>query len=383
MIGDSKGTLEMLFDYNFKRYNVRVILYMLALSFIGILAIWSATNQDKAMIAKQIMGIMVGLVFTIGLSLIDYHKMLALSPVIYLGSVVILAAVLLFGKSRGVATRWIDLPVIGRIQPSEFVKIGLILFFSWYLNKYRENINRLSVVGIAAILFAVPIVLILEQPNLSTALVTTVIIMAVVFTAGISYKWILGVLGAMVPLGTLFFYLLKQGLIPFIEEYQANRILTWLNPASDATGYYQQENSIMAIGSGQLFGKGLSTTEIASVKNGNFIAEGQTDFIFAIIGEEMGFVGALIVIGLFLILVIECLLMAYRAKDLSGKLICTGMATLFAFQGFANMAVATGLFPNTGLPLPFVSYGVSSLLSLFIGMGFVINVGLQRRSGNQ
>lgn len=369
----------VLFDYNFKRYNFRVILYMLALSFIGILAIWSATNQDKAMVTKQIIGIVVGLVFMVVLSLIDYHKLLPLSFVVYVGCVVILGAVLLFGKSRGIATRWIDLPVIGRFQPSEFVKIGLILFFSWYFQKYQESINRISVVLPAALLSAVPILLIIEQPNLSTALVTTVIILAMVFTAGISYKWILGVVAALVPCGALFFYLLQQGMIPFIEEYQANRILTWLNPSSDAAGYYQQENSIMAIGSGQLFGKGLSTTEIASVKNGNFIIEGQTDFIFAIIGEELGFVGALVVIGLFLILVLECLFMAYRAKDLSGKLLCTGMATLFAFQGFANIAVATGIFPNTGLPLPFVSYGVSSLISLYIGMGFVINVGLQRR----
>lgn len=372
----------MLFDYNFRRYNFRVILYMLALSFIGLLAIWSATNQDKAMIAKQIMGIVVGLVIMIGLSLIDYHKLLPLSPLAYAACVGILAAVLLFGKSKGIATRWIELPVIGRIQPSEFVKIGLILFFSWYFQKYQEKINHVSVVGLAALLAAIPVLLIMEQPNLSTALVTCVIILAVVFTAGISYKWILGVTGAMIPCGVLFFYLLKQGMIPFIESYQANRILTWLNPSSDAAGYYQQENSIMAIGSGQLFGKGLSTTEIASVKNGNFIIEGQTDFIFAIIGEELGFVGGLVVIGLFLILVMECLLMAYRAKDMAGKLLCTGMATLFAFQGFANIAVATGIFPNTGLPLPFVSYGVSSLISLYIGMGFVINVGLQRRFNN-
>lgn len=372
----------MLFDYSIKRYNIRVILYMLALSFIGILAIWSATNQDKAMVSKQFMGIGVGLILTIGLSLIDYHKFLSLSPLVYLVCVVILAAVLLFGKSRGIATRWIDLPVIGRVQPSEFVKIGLILFFSWYFQKNQEKINQISVVGAAAALFAVPIYLILEQPNLSTALVTVVIIVAIVFTAGISYKWILGVIGALIPTVALFFFLLQQGKIPFIESYQANRILTWLNPNKDTAGFYQQENSMMAIGSGQLFGKGLSTTEIASVKNGNFLSEGQTDFIFAIIGEELGFAGGMIVIGLFLILVMECLLMAYRARDLSGKLICTGMATLFAFQGFANIAVATGIFPNTGLPLPFVSYGVSSLISIFIGMGFVINVGLQRKFSN-
>lgn len=372
----------LLFDYNFKRYNFRIILYMLALCCIGILAVWSATNQDKAMIAKQMLGIAVGLVFMLGLSLVDYHRFLSLSPVVYLACVLMLAAVLVFGKSRGIATRWIVLPVIGQIQPSEFVKIGLILFFSWYFQKYQENVNKASVLGVGVLLFSVPVFLIFEQPNLSTALVTTVIIATMVFAAGVSYRWILGVLAVLLPAATLFLYLLQQGLIPFIEDYQANRILTWLDPSRDPSGYYQQENSIMAIGSGQLWGKGLNTTEIASVKNGNFLAEGQTDFIFAIIGEELGFVGCMIVIGLFLFVVLECLLMANRAKDLSGKLICTGMGTLFAFQGFAHIAVATAIFPNTGLPLPLVSYGVSSLLSIFIGMGLVINVGLQRKFSN-
>lgn len=372
----------ILFDYNFKRYNFRIILYMLILCFIGILAVWSATNQNQSMIGKQFMGIAVGLVLMLVLSLIDYHRLLSLSPVIYLACVLILAAVLLFGKSRGIATRWIVLPVIGQIQPSEFVKIGLILFFSWYFQKYQEKVSQASVLGLGLVLFAVPVILIFEQPNLSTALVTTVIIAAIVFVSGVSYRWILGAFAVLVPAASLFLYLLQQGLIPFIEGYQANRILTWLDPSRDASGYYQQENSIMAIGSGQLWGKGLNTTEIESVKNGNFLVEGQTDFIFAIIGEELGFVGCLIIITLFLLLVMECLIMANRAKDLSGKLICTGMATLFAFQGFAHIAVATAIFPNTGLPLPLVSYGVSSLLSIFIGMGFVINVGLQRKFSN-
>lgn len=377
-----KGHLDMLFDYNFKRYNFRIILYMLILCAIGILAIWSASNQDKAVVSKQFLGIGLGMVLLLILSLIDYHRFLSLSPVIYLACVAMLGAVLLYGESRGIAKRWIDLPLIGQLQPSEFVKIGLILFFSWYFQKYQENINKPTVLGLGALLFAVPVILIFEQPNLSTALVTTVIVAAIVFVSGVSYRWILGVLAVLVPTVTLLIYLLQQGLIPFIEAYQANRILTWLNPSLDKTGFYQQENSIMAISSGQLWGKGLNTTEIASVKNGNFLAEGQTDFIFAIIGEELGFVGSLVLITLFVILVLECLLMANRAKDLAGRLICTGMGTLFAFQGFAHIAVATAVFPNTGLPLPLVSSGVSSLLSIFIGMGFVINVGLQRKFSN-
>lgn len=372
----------ILFDYNFRRYNIRILLYMLLLSGIGILAIWSATNQDRAMINKQIMGIGVGLALAVGLSLINYSKLLSMSLVIYGGCVAMLAAVLLMGRNLNNATRWLVLPVIGQIQPAEFVKIGLIMFFSWYFEKYQEKINQPSVLGMAALLFAVPAVLILEQPNLSTTLVTTVIIASVVFASGVSYKWILGVLAVFLPLAGLFIYLLQYEMIPFLRGYQATRILAWINPQKYAEAYWQQENSIMAIGSGQLLGKGLNNTEIASVKNGNFLSEEQTDFIFAIVGEEMGFVGSMVVICLFLLLIYECLMMAYRAKDLSGRLICVGMGTLLAFQSFANIAVATAIFPNTGLPLPFVSYGVSSLLSIYMGMGVVLNVGLQRKYSN-
>ena len=187
----------------------------------------------------------------------------------------------------------------------------------------------------------------------------------------------------MIPAGALMIYLMQQDMIPFIEQYQANRILAWIDPEKYAEAYYQQENSIMAIGSGQLWGKGLSNTEIASVKNGNFLIEEQTDFIFAIVGEEMGFAGAMAVLALILLIVFECLFMANRAKDLSGRLICVGMATLFAFQSFANIAVATAIFPNTGLPLPLISSGVSSLLSIYMGMGVVLNVGLQRKFNNE
>lgn len=373
----------MLFEYNFRRYNFRIILYMLALSGLGVLAIWSATNQDVSKVSKQIMGIGVGLALAVVLSLIDYSRLLSTSIVIYIGCLMMLAAVLFMGIQRNNATRWLVLPVIGQIQPAEFVKIGLILFFSWYFQKYQGKINQVSVLGPALILFAVPAVMILEQPNLSTTLVTTVIIASIVFGTGISYKWILGVLAVMVPVGVAFIYLLQYEMIPFLRGYQATRILAWINPQKYAEAYWQQENSIMAIGSGQLWGKGLNNTQIASVKNGNFLSEEQTDFIFAIIGEEMGFAGALVVIVLFLLLIYECLMMAYRAKDLAGRLICIGMGTLIAFQSFANIAVATAIFPNTGLPLPFVSYGVSSLLSIYLGMGVVLNVGLQRKYNNE
>ena len=265
-----------------------------------------------------------------------------------------------------------------RLQPSEFVKIGLIITFSWYFMKYQEKVDKVSTVVLAAALFDVPAMLIFEQPNLSTCLVTVVIVLGIVFASGISYRWIVGTLAVVIPMIATGVYLLLHGMIPFIKEYQAGRILAWFYPEQYGEARYQQNNSIIAIGSGQLHGKGLYNTTIASVKNGNFLSEEQTDFIFAVIGEELGFIGCAIVILLFLLIVYECLMMAARAKDMAGRLLCTGMAALIAFQSFANIAVATGIFPNTGLPLPFISFGSSSLISIFIGMGLVLNVGLQR-----
>ncbi|HIT42005.1 MAG TPA: FtsW/RodA/SpoVE family cell cycle protein, partial [Candidatus Caccovicinus merdipullorum] len=288
--------------------------------------------------------------------------------------------VLINGVVRGGATRWVVLPVIGQLQPSEFTKIGLIIFFAWFFDKYQEQINKLPVLGMAAVLFGIPILLILAEPNLSTSLITIMVFAAMIFAAGLSYKWIFGVLAVLTPLAGIFIYLLQYEMIPFLRGYQAQRILSFINPGQYQDANRQQDNSVMAIGSGQLWGKGLNNTTIASVKNGNFLSEESTDFIFAIIGEELGFVGSMITIGLFLLIIYECLWMARQAKDLSGKIICTGMAALIGFQSFSNIAVATKLFPNTGLPLPFVSYGVSSLLSMFVGIGLVLNVGLQRKN---
>lgn len=374
----------MFSEINFKQYNYRLVLYMMILSVIGILVVASASNHDSSTVTKQIIGVMVGFALAIGLSIIDYHNITKLYVLVYAGCIILLGAVLVMGHTAGGATRWINLPGIGRIQPSEFVKIGLIIFFSWYWNKYQEKMNMPVMIGIAAGLAAAPIGLIFAEPNLSTSLVVTIIILCMVFSAGISYRWIFGVLAVIIPAGALFIFLLTKGLIPFIHDYQARRILAWIYPHAEqyAENLYQQKNSIMAISSGQLQGKGLFNTTIASVKDGNFLSAGETDFIFAIIGEEMGFRGSVIIILILALVVFECLYMASRAKDLSGRLICTGMAALIGFQAFANIAVATQIFPNTGLPLPFISSGVSSLISIFIGMGLVLNVGLQRKIGN-
>ena len=182
----------------------------------------------------------------------------------------------------------------------------------------------------------------------------------------------------LVPVAIIFLSIVVQPNQPLLKDYQQKRILAFLEPekyASDEA--YQQKNSVMAIGSGQLTGKGLNNNTTTSVKNGNFISEPQTDFIFAIVGEELGFIGSCIVIALLLLIVIQCILIGTRSQDLAGKIICCGVGSLIGVQSFINIGVATQLLPNTGVPLPFVSYGLTSLVSLYMGIGFVLNVGLQ------
>ncbi len=221
------------------------------------------------------------------------------------------------------------------------------------------------------------------QPNLSTTIIMTVIVAAMTFASPLKLKWIFAFLGVVVVVLGLLFYLFSSGLydkIPILQGYQVQRILTFLNPSENSNDYYQQMWSIMAIGSGMYNGKGLFNNSIFSVKNGNFLVEEDNDFIFAVIGEELGFRGSLIIIIIFLLIILECLIIAYRAKTLSGRLICVGVMAWIGFQTYTNIAVATGLFPNTGITLPFFSRGVSSLLSVYFGFGIVLNVALQRKT---
>ena len=172
-----------------------------------------------------------------------------------------------------------------------------------------------------------------------------------------------------------------QDNVNIIETYHKKRILAWLYPDEySSTIAFQTLNAITAIGSGQLMGKGLDNNVVASVKNGNFISEAHTDFIFAIVGEETGFVGSCLVIGILFLISVLCIIIARRADDLAGRIIAGGVGGLIFFQTFINIGVVTGLLPNTGLPLPFVSYGQTSLVSMFIGLGFVLNVKLQSPS---
>jgi rod shape determining protein RodA len=314
----------------------------------------------------------------VAVSLFDYSFILRFSWLYYIGIVGLLVLVMTsIGDDANGSQRWIQLPGF-RFQPSELAKIVLILFFAWYFTKFNEKLNTVRVIGAALILAGIPMVLILIQPDTSTTIAIALIFISLLFIAGLSYKIVLTVLGISIPVGIVGISLiLRQA--QSSSDYRFGRIMAWLYPNDPRWSELadQQQNSIMAIGSGQLWGKGLNNSVATSMKNANYIIEPQTDFIFAVAGEELGFVGTLIIILLLLFIILECILIARKAKDLSGRLICCGMAALVGFQSVFNIFVATGLMPNTGIPLPFVSYGLTSLLSLYIGMGFVLNVGLQ------
>ena len=275
------------------------------------------------------------------------------------------------------AQRWIDIGVTN-FQPSELSKILVVVFFAKFLMNHEDDLNSAATILKAVGLIAPTLILIVLQPDLSTTLSIALVFCAMMYLAGLSYRFIGTLIAILVPVTIIFISIVVQPNQPFLHDYQQKRILAWLEPqkyASDEA--YQQNNAIMAIGSGQLTGKGLNNNTTTSVKNGNFISEPQTDFIFAIVGEELGFVGCCIVIGLLLLIVVQCILIGLRAQDLAGRIICCGVAAQIGFQSFINIGVATGILPNTGIPLPFVSYGLTSLISLYMGIGIVLNIGLQ------
>lgn len=369
----------MLRQYKLKDYKFRLVLWVLILSVIGIMVIGSANSSYQM---KQMIGMGVGIVFMIMVSLMDYLWISNFYWIYYIGGLVLLIAVRFFGTEVNGAKRWIDFGGFS-FQPSDIMKIVVIIFFTRFFMKHEEDLNKPQTILKAVGLVAIPWFLIYKQPDLSTSIVVLLIFCTIYFIAGLSSKIIGGMILICIPLVVIGAMLVTQPDQKILKGYQHDRIMGWLQPEKYPDISYQQTNSKIAIGSGQLYGKGLNNSDVNSVKNGNFIAEPQTDFIFAVAGEEYGFLGCSLIILFLLAISIECVRMGLRAKDLSGKIICCGMASVVALQSYLNISVATGIAPNTGTPLPFVSYGLTSLVSLYIGMGLVLNVGLQSSAYNK
>lgn len=369
----------MLKQYKLKDYNFRLVLWLCSLSAIGVLLVGSA---DASLELRQLGGVILGLTVMLILSLVDFSWILNFYWLIYAGNILLLLTVILssFGRNAKGATRW--LTIFGfSFQPVELSKILLILFFAKYFMEHENDLNRFTTVLRSILLIGLPLVLIAMQPDLKNTLTVLAVFCILYYVAGISYRYIAGVVLLVVPLAVIFMVIVTQPNSGILREYQRERIMAFLNPDNDeySEDVIQQNNSVTAIGSGQLSGKGLNNEDVSSANKGQFIAERQNDFIFAVAGEELGFLGSAGIVILLLLIELECLLTSRRAKDLSGRIICTGVGSVVALQSFINIGVATHILPNTGTPLPFVSYGLTSIVSLFIGMGVVLNVGLQSR----
>lgn len=375
----------MLKRYKLKNYNFILVVLLVTISTIGVLLIGSA---EKSYQGKQLMGVVSGLIIMVIISLIDYSWILNFSWILYIVNLALLIILKTgLGKDTKGATRWIEIGGF-QFQPTELTKIILIVFFAMFLMKHEDDLNTAKTIFTAVGLLLLPLALVVTQPDLKNTITISVLFCAMMYLAGLSYKVIGGVLAVTVPLILLVLIIIIQtdfrlpGPLDDSIGYQLDRIRTWIDPDAEenSSGAIQQNNSITAIGSGQLKGKGLNNNKVSSANKGNFVAEIHNDFIFAVAGEELGFIGCCGIILILSLIVLQCIRIGRQAKDTAGMLIACGVSTLVAFQSFLNISVATGILPNTGTTLPFVSYGVTSLWAFFIGMGLVLNVGLQNRN---
>ncbi len=374
--------------------NFKIIIYALILSIIGIFMVHSATQNEAVTgmfttTQKQILGMVIGLILMVILTCIDYHKLIKYSIVFYVISMALLIYVKYINPLNiSNANRWMRLPGFGTIQPSEFSKVAVVLMAVFVLIRIQKHINNVLYLLGYFVVTGITVYLIYVEPDLSTSMIIVFALAAMVFVTGISWKWVGGVLGvAAVLVGALLFCIYEpeqKTLNWFIEkdilqQYQVNRINSYFFPEDYPDQTRQQLNSVMAIGGGQLLGKGLNNSTYESVKNGNFLSEEQCDFIFAVVGEELGFAGSAFIILIYLLLFIEGLRVAGRSPDLEGKLLASGFVTILLIQCFINMGVAMLLLPNTGTPLPFISAGMSSLISTYIMMGIMLNISMHRK----
>lgn len=366
----------MIKQYRLRDYNFRLVIFLIGLTFTGVLLVGSA---EPALRNKQFFGMMLGVAIMLIVSLMDFSWILNFYWILYGCNIILLLSVWIFGTESNGASRWLRIGGF-QFQPTELSKILIVMFFARFFMEHEEDLNTLRTLVQTAILAAIPLMLIFSQPDLKNTITVVILICIMLYLAGLSYKIIGGAILIIVPLVVVFLFIVVQPNQKLIKDYQRDRIMTFLHSEEEeySDDVIQQNNSVMAIGSGQLTGKGLNNNEVASANKGNFVSESQTDFIFSVAGEELGFIGSAAILIVLFLIICECIRTGWKAKDLSGKLICCGVASIIAVQGFINICVATGIAPNTGTPLPFVSYGLSSMVSLYTGMGLVLNVGLQK-----
>ena len=368
----------MLKKYNIRNYNFILVFAVAALMILGVFVI-DKVNDEYTI--KQAVGVAMSIAIMVVLSFIDYHLIAKMYVPLYLFSIALLVLVLVAGSTVNNATRWFTIAGI-RFQPSELTKAIMIVFFAAYLSKLMEDRKVSTLRGIIGfvIFWAIPIALIYAEPDLSTLICLTLVLLAMFFLSGLSYKIIGVALLILIPAFSVFIWYIQKPDQTLLYEHQVKRIMSFIYPSEYEDETMQQENSVMAIGSGQLMGKGLKKdSDVSNTSDTNLISEQQTDFIFSAVGESFGFFGSVIIIGIILLIVLQCIRAGRRARDDLGMLMACGVGCLIGFQSFINIGVATRLLPNTGIPLPFISYGLTSLWSLAIGIGMVLNISLQKR----
>jgi rod shape determining protein RodA len=345
----------------------------LALSLFGVLMIASASQNnelgDPAFFwTKQLQWVVIGQVVLLFTILIDYRFFASMAVPIYVFNLGLLFAVLAVGVQGGGAQRWIDLGAF-TLQPSEFAKIAVIVTLAAHVEKMRR-VDTFARLALVLLHVATPMVLIIVQPDLGTGLVFLGIMAAVLYAAELPRRLILFLgAGAIAVAPVVWSFGLKA--------YQRARLLVFLDPSLDRMGIgYHLSQSIIAVGSGKLTGRGFFRGPQSEL---NFLPEQHTDFIFSVIGEELGFLGAVGVVLAMFFVVYRCLQIAAIAKDDFGRYIAVGVASWIAFQLIVNTGMTVGMMPVTGLPLPFLSYGGSSYLALSLGVGLVLNVGMRHR----
>jgi rod shape determining protein RodA len=363
---------------DFRNFDNLLNFAVIGLLFIGTLLVYAGTREwfrsydldPEYYLKRHTLNILIGSLLAYGTTLIDYRLLRAYTPIIWLASVIGLIIVLIPGLGSEIngSRAWISLPGGFQFQPAELAKIAIIVGIAMIMAD-RENAhddpNDLDVLKALAI-SAVPVLLIIAQPDLGTVLIISAAILAMIAASGAPSRWVIGLL-ILAVLGV--FTAIQTGAV---SQYQIARLQSFVDPSADpqATGY-QLRQSRITIGSGGILGKGLFN---GPQTNGRFVPEQQTDFIFTVAGEELGFIGCSVILALYLLFFVRAFAICRRSSDLFGRLVCIGVIAWFSFQTFENIGMTMGLMPMTGVPLPFLSYGGSSMFANLIGVGLLQNV---------
>ena len=359
-----------------------LVVVVLGLTAIGTLLVWSATqpgllaagHDPRTYLKKQLLNVAIGLVLMIGVSLVDTRQLRIWSPFLYGGTVVALLAVLTpLGSVVNGARAWFSLPGGFQVEPNEFAKIALILITAMVFSQARPSASggpRVRALFLALGCAAPLIGLVVVEPALGVALVLVVVTATMIVLSGLRLR-IIATLTAVVAVT-----IAAAGGLHLLKDYQLTRFTSFLHPSQDLAGAgYNAAQAKIAVGSGGMFGQGLFHGQLVA---GNFVPSQQTDFIFTVAGEELGFVGTIVIVFLLGVVILRALRIATRADDLFGLLVASGVAMWFAFQSFVNIGMTIGIMPITGLPLPFVSYGGSAIFADMIAIGLLQSVHRRR-----